>query len=73
MLESVSQIDALMVKIGLTQTAEKGAFPEVMCATEDNLKERANYGPTGLMNFGGPVDEGKLELFILNKYVLTRL
>ena len=64
---------AFMVKIGLAQTAEKGAYPEVMCATEDNLKERAYYGPTGLMNFGGPVDEGKLEPFVLNKEVLTKL
>lgn len=64
---------AFMVKIGLAQTAEKGAYPEVMCATEDNLKERAYYGPTGLMNFGGPVGEGKLESFVLDKAVLTRL
>ncbi|MDO6694967.1 SDR family oxidoreductase [Aliiglaciecola sp. 3_MG-2023] len=63
----------IMVKIGLAQTAEKGAYPEVMCATEDNLKERAYYGPTGLMNFGGPVGEGKLEAFVLEKDVLTQL
>ncbi|WP_218396305.1 SDR family oxidoreductase [Alteromonas lipotrueae] len=64
---------ALMVKIGLAQTAEKGAYPEVMCATEENLKERAYYGPTGLMNFGGPVGEGKLESFVVQKDALTRL
>ena len=64
---------SLMVKLGLAQTAEKGAYPEVMCATEDNLKERAYYGPTGLMNFGGPVGEGKLESFVLHKDALTKL
>ncbi|MBU2869517.1 SDR family oxidoreductase [Colwellia sp. E2M01] len=64
---------AFMVKIGLAQTAEKGAYPEVMCATEDNLKERAYYGPTGVMNFGGPVGECKLEPFVLNKDVLAKL
>ncbi len=64
---------ALMVKIGLAQTAEKGAYPEVMCATEGNLKERAYYGPTGLMNFGGPVGEGEIEPFVLNKDIQTRL
>ncbi|CAH0529858.1 SDR family oxidoreductase [Vibrio hippocampi] len=63
----------LMVKIGLAQTAEKGAYPEVMCATEENLKQRAYYGPTGLMNFGGPVGEAKLESFVLDKAVLTKL
>lgn len=64
---------AVMVKIGLAQTAERGAYPEVMCATEDHLKERAYYGPTGLLNFGGPVGESKLETFVLDKEVLTRL
>ncbi|MFY0667616.1 MAG: SDR family oxidoreductase [Alteromonas stellipolaris] len=64
---------AFMVKIGLAQTAEKGAYPEVMCATEENLKERAYYGPIGIMNFGGPVGEGKLESFVLQKDALTRL
>ncbi len=63
----------LMVKMGLAQTAEKGAYPEVMCATESDLKERAYYGPTGLMNFGGPVGECKLESFVLDKDVLTKL
>ncbi|MFT2091592.1 SDR family oxidoreductase [Paraglaciecola sp. 2405UD69-4] len=64
---------SFMVKIGLAQTAEKGAYPEVMCATEENLKERAYYGPTGLMNFRGPVGQGKLEPFVLDKEVLTKL
>lgn len=62
-----------MVKIGLAQTAEKGSYPEVMCATAENLKQRAYYGPTGLMNFGGPVGECKLESFVLDKEVLTKL
>ena len=64
---------SFMVKIGLAQSAEKGAYPEVMCATEDNIKQRAYYGPTGLMNFGGPVGECKLEDFAVDKKVLTKL
>ena len=64
---------AFMVKIGIAQSAEKGAYPEVMCAIEDSLKERAYYGPTGFMNFGGPVGESKLESFVLNKEVSTKL
>lgn len=64
---------ALMVKIGVAQTAEKGAYPEVMCATENHLEERAYYGPTGLMNFGGPVGGSKVESFVLNKDVQTKL
>ncbi len=64
---------SFMVKIGLAQSAEKGAYPEVMCATAENLKQRAYYGPTGLMNFGGPVGECKLEDFAVDKRVLTKL
>ena len=64
---------SFMVKIGLAQSAEKGAYPEVMCTTEENLKQRAYYGPTGLMNFGGPVGECKLEDFAVDKQVLTKL
>lgn len=64
---------SLMVKVGIAQSAEKGAYPEVMCATESNLKQRAYYGPTGLMNFGGPVGECKLEAFVTDKEVLTKL
>ncbi len=64
---------SLMVKMGLAQSAEKGAYPEVMCATEENLKERAYYGPSGRMNWVGPVGECELESFVLDKEVLTRL
>lgn len=64
---------SFMVKIGLAQTAEKGAYPEVMCATASGLPQQAYYGPTGLMNFGGPVGECKLESFVLEKDDLIKL
>jgi NAD(P)-dependent dehydrogenase (short-subunit alcohol dehydrogenase family) len=64
---------SLMVLTPLVQSAEKGAYPEVMCATEDGLKQRAYYGPTGFMNFGGPVGEGKLEPFAHDSEVIARL
>ncbi|WP_394131902.1 SDR family oxidoreductase [Shewanella maritima] len=64
---------SLMVKLGLAQTAEKGAYPEVMCATQTGLTQRAYYGPTGVMNFGGPVGECHLAPFVLEKNTLTRL
>ena len=63
----------LMVLTPLVQSAEKGAYPEVMCATEDGLKQRAYYGPTGFMNFGGPVGEGKLEPFAHDSEIIARL
>ena len=64
---------SLMTMTPLVQSAEKGAYPEVMCATEDNLKQRAYYGPTGFMNFGGPVGECKLEPFAYDSEVIAKL
>lgn len=64
---------SLMVRLGIAQSAEKGSYPEVMCATEDNLKQLAYYGPTGIMNFGGPVGECKLEPFALDSEVAAKL
>ena len=64
---------SLMTLTPLVQSAEKGAYPEVMCATEDDLKQRAYYGPTGFMNFGGPVGECKLEDFAHDKDVTEKL
>ena len=64
---------SIMVKLGIAQTAERGSYPEVMCATEAELKQLAYYGPTGLMNFGGPVGECKLESFALDSKVGDKL
>ena len=57
----------------MVQSAEKGAYPEVMCATEDGLEERALYGPTGRMEWVGPVGKGTLEPYAHDKNVMTRL
>ncbi|HAS42236.1 MAG TPA: oxidoreductase [Microscillaceae bacterium] len=57
----------------MVQSAEKGAYPEVMCATENNLKQQAYYGPTGRMYWGGPVGECKLEAFALDRAVAGKL
>jgi len=63
----------LMSKTPMVQTAEKGAYPEVMCATEGGLEERALYGPTGLMQTGGPVGKGTLNPHAYDKSVMERL
>ncbi len=64
---------ALMTVTPLVQSAEKGAYPEVMCATEEALQQRAYYGPTGMMNFGGPVNECQLEPFTYDTDAIERL
>ena len=57
----------------MVQSSEKGAYPEVMCATEDPLKQQAYYGPTGRMYWTGPVGECKLESFVLDRKIAAKL
>jgi NAD(P)-dependent dehydrogenase (short-subunit alcohol dehydrogenase family) len=63
----------LMSMSPLVQSAEKGAYPEVMCATADGLEPRALYGPTGRNEWVGPVGKGTLEPFAYDKPVMERL
>lgn len=63
----------LMTKSPMVQTAEKGAYPQLMCATEDGLEQRAFYGPTGRMEAVGPVGKGTLEPYAYDKAVMAKL
>ena len=63
----------LMSMSPMVQSAEKGSYPEVMCATEDGLDQRALYGPTGWNEWVGPVGKGTLEPFAYDKPVMERL
>ncbi len=63
----------LMSKTPFVQSAEKGAYPEVMCATEEGLAERALYGPTGRMETSGPVGMGTLNPHAYDKNIMARL
>ena len=63
----------LMTKTPMVQTAEKGAYPEVMCATQDGLEQRALHGPTGRMEAVGPVGQGTLEPHAYDKPVMRKL
>jgi len=57
----------------LVQSAEKGAYPELMCATEPDLDQAGFYGPTGRNYWTGPVGECKLEPHAKDKAVAERL
>ena len=57
----------------MVQSAEKGAYPELMCATEPNLDQAGFYGPTGRGYFKGPVGECKLEAHAKDKAVMEQL
>ena len=63
----------LMSQTPMVQSAEKGAYPEVMCATEEGLEQRALYGPTGRMEFVGPVGRGTLNPHAHDKSVMVKL
>lgn len=57
----------------LVQSAEKGSYPEIMCATEANLNQGGFYGPTGRNYWTGPVGECKLEPHAKDKAVMEKL
>lgn len=57
----------------MVQSAEAGAYGQLMCATEDGLEQRAFYGPTGFQEAGGPVGAGTLEPHAYEKEVMTKL
>ena len=63
----------LMTLSPMVQSAEKGSYPELMCATEENLDQKGFYGPTGRSNWTGPVGEHKLEPHAVDKKVSKRL
>jgi len=66
-------IFGLMKLSPLTQPAENGAYPMLMCATESDLDQSAFYGPTGRNNWVGPVGAHKLEPHAKDKAVAERL
>ncbi len=57
----------------LVQSAEKGAYPMLMCATEPDLDQTKFYGPTGRSYWTGPVGECTLEPHAKDKAVATKL
>jgi len=63
----------LMSLSPMVQSAEKGSWPEVMCATQDDLEQRALYGPTGRSEFVGPVGKGTLHPHAYDKATMERL
>ena len=63
----------LMKLTPMVQSAEKGSYPELMCATEPNLDQGGFYGPTGRNYWTGPVGECQLEPHAKDKAVAEKL
>ncbi len=57
----------------IAQSAERGSWPEVMCATEEELKTEKLYGPTKRAETVGPVDECPLDECALDQDMAARL
>lgn len=64
---------SMMAASPLVQSAEKGAYPEVLCATYDGLNQKAYYGPSGRWNWVGPVDQCNIEPFVYDKPIAEKL
>lgn len=64
---------SIMSLLPIVQSAEKGAYPEVMCATEESLPVAGYYGPTGTMNWSGPVGACDMEDFVLDREIAQQL
>ncbi|WP_282124190.1 SDR family oxidoreductase [Algibacter mikhailovii] len=63
----------LMKLSPLTQSAEKGAYPQLMCATEPDLDQSGFYGPTGRSNWVGPVGAHEIKPHAKDKTTAKRL
>lgn len=57
----------------MVQSAERGAYPQLMCATEPNLDQKGFYGPTGKNNWTGPVGAHPIEPHAKDKTVAEKL
>lgn len=66
-------IFGLMKLSPLTQSAEKGAYPQLMCATEEDLDQKGFYGPTGRSNWTGPVGAHHIAPHAKDKAAAKRL
>ena len=63
---------AVMSRV-IAQSAEKGSWPEVMCATEEGLQSETLYGPTKRADTVGPVDACELDPLALDRDTAARL
>ena len=64
---------AIVARFPIVQSATHGAYPQLMCATEDGLDQRAFYGPIGRLEFTGPVGKGVLHDYAYDPDVLEHL
>ena len=73
--EDASCLTKVMLKLiyPFFQSAEKGSWPEVLCATENNLEEKAFYGATKRAETVGPIGKSTLYPFALDEEIAKKL
>ena len=73
--EEASLTTKILLKIMslLAQSAEKGSWPEVLCATEEDLDPETFYGPTKRGEMAGAIGKCKLLPHALDRKVAARL
>lgn len=57
----------------IAQSAEKGSWPEVMCATKEDLDAEKLYGPTKRADMVGAIGECQLDEIVLNRKMASKL
>ena len=63
---------AVMSRI-IAQSAEKGAWPQLLCATQEGLTPATLYGPTKRADTVGPVDVNHLDSVALDQTMAAEL
>ncbi|MGJ8637136.1 MAG: SDR family oxidoreductase [Phycisphaerales bacterium] len=63
---------AVLSKV-IAQSAERGSWPEVMCATDDGVEAFKLYGPTKRADTVGPVGECLLDECALDRAMASKL
>ena len=57
----------------IAQSAEKGSWPEVMCAAEEEVEPETLYGPTKRAETVGPIGECPLDECVLDQEMAAKL
>ncbi|MBE0441996.1 hypothetical protein EI164_07975 [Psychrobacter sp. FME13] len=65
--------DAVVASRFIAQSAEKGSWPEVMCATQSGLEQQRLYGPTKRAQTVGAIGMCPLDKVALDETLATKL
>ncbi|MBT8241297.1 MAG: oxidoreductase, partial [Acidimicrobiia bacterium] len=71
----VSTLNKVLIRLmkPFFQSAERGSWPEVLCATEAEVESETLYGPTRRADTAGPVGECELAEHALDREAAAEL